>query len=266
MIVGVYCEKQSKDHPYISFSTCLNCARTCINKCPLTTPILKGIFSHIKEEKENITATTLSGCPRELALVRRKNIYIDPMREIWAFRGVLSHQIVNFNQDTEGVITEKRFHGNIGGIEFSGQPDEYVIEKKFLRDYKTCERVPTYNSPFTNHITQLNLYKYLLSFNGYEVEKVEVVYISMKEVKRLACSVKGDKWLNDYILPKLKVMKLVVDDPTFLPPKAEPRDENYWQCNGYCDTPQLCWNNFILEVQGGKLLKSFNKTEEGVVG
>ena len=182
MIVGFLCNNKK-----ISFDDCLNCADTPSSTCEFNKPLLRAMVEEIKEEKEKITATSILGCARRNYLYYVDDVYIKPEEMYWRFRGQMFHYILQ-NHKTEDVIKEQRFYVQLDDVLISGKIDAYIKSSKVLYDYKSTDKIPKYNKAYDNHGDQVNIYRWLLHHNGYEVNKMFILYMDMMNVKKIAVS------------------------------------------------------------------------------
>ena len=75
---------------------------------------------------------------------------------------------------TSSLITEERFYGKIGSYTISGKPDWYDTETKRVEDYKTTSVWKIVKNDYFDWEAQLNIYRWLLVTNGYEVEELQI--------------------------------------------------------------------------------------------
>lgn len=246
MIVGFVCEHSEER---VNFADCLACAEQVDHLCDFTPEILKGIFNGLRIPKENYTVTNLLSCPRKINLMRNWDYYIRPSNAYWAYRGQLAHKIAE-EATGDGVMVEKELRMTIRidgeDINISGIPDYFNPASGLLRDYKTCEKVPKYNKPYAEHSAQTNIYACLLRANGYTVNAAEIVYLSMKEPKRVPVKLVEEEACRKMIEVRLKVLL----DPN-LPPKLEPESKGIWECTGYCDVKHICEKLALNELTVG---------------
>ena len=150
--------------------------------------VLTGMHKQItKERPDAMTVTRLLSNPRHVKLEAANDYFAEPESNYATFRGSIVHQILEDNADGDS-ITEIRMSRTLDDVEISGQPDSVRLRetngRTLLRDWKTTNELPKYNSPYKNHIQQVNMYRWLLELDP-ENTDLEVVYISMDGIKIL---------------------------------------------------------------------------------
>lgn len=220
--------------------------------------VLLGMHKNlVKVRPPEITVTTLLHCARKVHLEREAEYYADPRRNYPAFRGTVIHAIVQNDAAPEAVV-EERYARDFEGTRISGGIDWHRLMKvkngkTLLRDFKSVNELPKYNSAYTSHRQQLNLYRWLLDLDPAETE-LEVVYISMDGVKIIPLSAGGetrtgrkkpnqvwtDDEVEDFIRERLRLLQFPIfnDDP--LPYRLVP-EEDLWMCAEYCEVRELCY-------------------------
>ncbi|MBI2842144.1 MAG: PD-(D/E)XK nuclease family protein [Armatimonadetes bacterium] len=236
MIRGFRCPKGKGD---LLFDECLECAASHENPCQFDYPILSAMQRNIREEA-GLSVSSLLNCLRKVALEARIDIYLDPSQLYYAFRGQLFHAVIAQAQ-SDGAICERRFERSVAGIVLSGHPDVIYPQHGKLVDYKSTKRIPKDDKPYANHALQVNLYRYL-AMPHYEVDRLEIVYFDMSEVKRVDVQVMGVRQVLGWLTPRLKNLKAALDGGK-LPERVTL--EGLWQCDGYCPFTGTCWPNGV---------------------
>lgn len=140
-----------------------------------------------KERPDGISVTQLLGCPRKVFLERTNDFYQHPMDNWPAARGTLVHALLEVASG-DGAEVEVRYEKEYNGVTISGQPDSVRAvgtgKRKLLRDWKSTNNLPKYDSAYSSHKLQVNLYRWLLGLDPRFTE-IEVVYISMDGVKAI---------------------------------------------------------------------------------
>lgn len=186
----------------VDFITCLRCQNEC-----LPVMLRAGIIKSHQYRGTGISATTITGCPRQTFLSRTQDYYANPLTLIYsAFRGSMVHQILEtisqgkfggknveldlaIDEVMHQFITEKRFYKNFPLtstklVEVSGQVDIYHRPTCILHDYKTMADKGIYylaKGIKEAHIIQTNFYRWLLP-KFLPVKKIIVHYITMSAV------------------------------------------------------------------------------------
>ena len=180
--------------------------------------------------------SSLLNCLRKVVLEVRKDVYLDPRELYYAFRGQLFHAVIAQAQ-ADGAICEESFERTVAGIILSGHPDVIYPEHRKLVDYKSTRRIPKDDIPYANHGIQVNLYRYLV-MPQYQIDKLEIVYFDMSNVKRVNVEVMDARKLMGWLVPRLKKLKIALEGGK-LPEKVD--SQGVWQCDGYCPFTKICW-------------------------
>ena len=109
-VIGFDCPHKGK----VDFDFCLRDAATHNQPCQFSYPILKGMVANESKERGGIHVTSLLNCLRKVVLDQRHDIYVQPERTYWTFRGQLAHSIVEKVQ-TEEAVVERQFRKEIKG-------------------------------------------------------------------------------------------------------------------------------------------------------
>lgn len=232
MIRGFRCPEGKGDLP---FQQCLECAATHENTCQFDYPILSCMYRNLRKG-DGITVSSLLNCLRRVVLQARQDVYLDPKNLYFAFRGQLFHTVISQAHDEEAVV-EQRFERTIAGITLSGHPDVIYPQKRKLVDYKSTKRIPKNDTPYASHGTQVNLYRYLAK-PQYKIDKLEIVYFDMSNVKRIKVPLMNTNSLMSWLVPRLKKLKRAFDGGE-LPERV--KSDGLWQCDGFCHFTEVCW-------------------------
>ena len=233
MIVGFRCQHKGN----VSFGECFSCAKSQRQPCHFSYPILFGMMRNGQEKVEGIRVTSLLNCLRKVVLERKHDFYVAPNELYWSFRGQLAHAIVE-NAQCDRAVVERRFHREIEGITITGKPDVIYPEQALIVDYKTTAMVPKLG-PYDHHVTQLNIYRWLVQ-DYFNVNHLEILYLDMKETKKLTAAIMPLKQVEEFIIPRAHELHAGLDGGD-LPQKAE--GAGLWQCWGYCPFSHHadCW-------------------------
>jgi hypothetical protein len=163
-IVGIVCPW---DNSYQDFDTCIHahdnfCERNCHAPVELL-HVLKG--NNHSRRGAGWSATTLTSCPRAVALLEVYDYY-EPLVSGWnKTRGEWWHQVLDSVEAPEGVIKEQRIYRyiDINGkpVRLTGKPDKVYTLQGVLLDGKSKEKLPKVLDP--NHEAQFNVYVYLVA-------------------------------------------------------------------------------------------------------
>lgn len=213
--------------------------------------ILAGMKEQVtKVRPDAVTVTSLLSNPRHVKLERANAYFADPKNNYATFRGSIVHNILEGLGD-EGSQIEERISRDFNGSPISGQPDTVRIRqtngRTLLRDWKTTKELPRYDNAYTNHMQQVNLYRWLLGLDPEQTD-LEVVYISMEGVKIAALkhggvSARGRKiteqhW-NDERVEKFIEERLALYNVEPILKYEDVPDTDLWMC-GYSPVENLC--------------------------
>lgn len=232
-VIGFDCPYKGK----VDFGFCLRDAATHNQPCQFAYPVLKGMVRNETKPRTGIHVTSLLGCLRKAILQQRHDLYVSPEQSYWPFRGQLAHAVVQLAQE-ESAVTERTFRRQVEGITIVGTPDVIYPDRRLLVDYKTTAMVPK-KGPYPQHAQQVNIYRWLVQ-QHYPVDRLEIVYLDMKGAGREAVNLTPLQEVEDFILPRARLLKRAMDGGT-LPPQVG--EEGRWQCWGYCPFSHHadCW-------------------------
>lgn len=180
------------DGKEVSFEDCLKCNDECFD-----IEIREAIFNQEERSREErgglgITASMITGCPREVYLKRKHEYSVNPKKMWWSLRGQLIHKILETDNRPDGslkAMSEERLSWDCDGIEISGKLDRYVLrfaQGGLLKDWKTIGdngmQYIIYKGAKEEHVWQSNIYARILIANNYPVNKIEIAYMSMMDV------------------------------------------------------------------------------------
>jgi len=193
-LVGFRCDVKG-EHP---FDECIN------EGCKCAPPfVLASIRENARTDYHKggiLTATTLTGCPRETFLTRTQPYYANPRSLYYSWRGTLIHSILE-QRDIPNWIAERVYRRKVNGVWLYGKIDGYDEKHKTLYDIKTIgDNGLTYvikNGCKEDHILQTNIYKWIGNGDDTEVctdeakdiwepakleiDRIVIVYFSMME-------------------------------------------------------------------------------------
>jgi hypothetical protein len=223
---------------------------------PYPYPLLKGIADSIQDRGEYISVTSILHCLRSEFLTRTEPYYVSVESMYPAFRGTLFHGLLEANPNPNGAVEQKTIRTH-KGIEIGGTFDSKLIfkdersKKIVLQDWKTTENLPKYDSPYSSHMAQINLYRWLLGLDPDEVV-MEVHYFSMKGHKMCRLknggtskngrAITNQHWSDEQVERFLddRLVKLKASFVTRIPmPYDMVPEEDKWQCE-YCPVRTLC--------------------------
>lgn len=143
---------------------------------------------------DHITATSLTGCLRQLYLERTIDYSASIMSRWFTLRGELIHRLVELpDHDEPGdmAFSERRFTAELDGIPISGRIDRYklrFLKHGMLKDFKSIGdnglQFIIYEGAKKEHCDQVNIYKWLMEKNGFPVNYIQICYLSLMAVVR----------------------------------------------------------------------------------
>ena len=224
MIKGFKCPIDNKPK---EFQECLECALEGA-PCGIDYAVLKGMIEDLKKEKA-ISITSIISCLRKIVWYQTREIYVDPQSQYFLFRGQVFHRfLAEVIQDEAQVEIE--WKKELQGFMVIGHPDIYYPRTKWLKDYKTTISVP--KGIYPHHGLQINLYRMI----GPEVNRLSLVYLSMKGIKEVNVPLLDIKLLENYSLNRIELLKEFLLDGN-LPPATIFE----WECR-YCPFASECDN------------------------
>lgn len=150
---------------------------------------------HFQDEAhtgKNISTTATIGCLRNVFLERIYDYIAEPSSQWWSLRGDLIHKLVerpDYDDPYGKRMTEKRLELPVGDVVISGQLDnwrERFLKDAVLKDWKSIGdnglRYIIQGGPKWEHVWQTNIYRQMALHNGYKVDKIKIVYMSLMDV------------------------------------------------------------------------------------
>jgi hypothetical protein len=180
-----------------------------------TAQYLKG-----KHFDHHLSNTKLIGPAQKAELFKRHNkeMYVRPIKDLWAsFIGTCIHLILELEAKKDPnywvefrVGIDIRIDGKI--VHIHGMLDLYDKSRKMISDWKIT-RPTSLMYDKTEHIMQLNVLRYLMIRNGYEVNEIEDVYM-FPHLDNTKLSMEGYPQQNAVrvkvpILPEAEVKKYI---------------------------------------------------------
>lgn len=188
---------------------------------------LPDVFIQIASKQykgsENYSASMLNKAVRQIWLERRHRdeVEVDVIDTLWALMGSAVHSVLDKGQEKD-ALTEQYIKTEIAGKYFVGMADHY--KDGVISDYKFTTVWSYIYMKKSDHQLQLNAYKYLYESLGFEVKKLQIVFIFRDWNK--------NKVDNNY--PPAPVM--TVDIP-FMDNMEEIIKSKISLCEQYRDTP-----------------------------
>ena len=148
--------------------------------------VLNGMYQQAtKERPDALTVTSLLANPRHVKLEKANAYFAEPGHNYATFRGNIVHSIMEQYGGPDSIIEERVdrvFAGSDGDVTISGQPDTVQIRstngRTLVRDWKSTKELPRYDNAYSNHMAQVNLYRWVLGLDPEQTD-LEVVYVSM---------------------------------------------------------------------------------------
>ena len=215
--------------------------------CNYNYPLLKAM---VQQEDTRISATRLANCPRKMALKRRVNYTVDPESAWKMLRGSIFHKGLEYLEDSDAVREvelERSLVGTLGywwtGIPFigpvtiNGRLDLAYPDQGVIVDWKSTDRRPS--RPKDQHIAQLSIYTWLARSRGWEFHTGEIVYFTMKYVRRFTAELWSEADTESYIRERLPALLAAYDDGAPLAPAMGPNHPDFFMCSN-CEVAREC--------------------------
>jgi hypothetical protein len=223
---------------------------------PYTPQMLHRMFVH--QERDYISATMLSSCPREMALRNLIDYYVPPDYAYGADRGTGMHEFMEGLEDVyaasdepheEGAIIERTLEvglelpdGRV--ILLRSTPDKVLPKERLLIDYKSLEEVQV--RPKSSWIPQMSVYRWMLHQRGIEVDRCLIQQLSMKKPGRMAVELwpleKTERYLYDRVPRFAGIFDGSFDVDRLLPPQLDFKldSDTAWKCQSRGGKPAWC--------------------------
>ena len=211
-----------------------------------------AIYKAFEVERDRwVSVSTLLRCLRKAKWEHEEDYFLPQQIAYYFMRGTLIHGVLEAASVTDNIRTdtivfmEKDLSRPVPetNSKLIGRVDKY--ENRVLYDYKTMADQGIHriikDGPKEDHIWQVNMYKWLLEYNGFPVDDIVIIYVMMSNSAQTGSEFimtdrKGNKSLipiskipiytdgmiEDYIVPKFKYLEKYGEPP------AKPED---WYCN-----------------------------------
>ena len=182
-----------------------------------------------------LSVTALTGCVRQAFLKTTEPYYQRPDQQYWSYRGTLGHLLAERGAGPD-IVAERRFERELRlpsgrRVIITGKPDEIDPSRALLIDYKTTDRAPRQPSPL--HIAQLNVYRWLVA-PDYEIERLGIVYLTMKGVHKASVPLWPDGQAERFLLERAGALA-----DAYVGGEWPALTEDRWMCN-YCPVTTAC--------------------------
>lgn len=143
-----------------------------------------------KPENDYIRVTSLCDSPQILRLKKAhwEALEVDVSTKTWALISTAIHEILQAYSDAN-TLTEERLIIEVDGVKIGGRPDIFDHYGN-LQDWK-CVKTGKLFMGMDREIEQLNCYAYMLRQHGFEVNKIQDIFIFRDWMKPKA-DVKAD--------------------------------------------------------------------------
>jgi CRISPR/Cas system-associated exonuclease Cas4 (RecB family) len=157
----------------VTMDFCKNCALNAPAPCGWDYSLIKKAHAAV-QGREGVHVTDLVHCLR-----RAYYEEIQPVPErvsdvLYRIIGTATHSLLEAGED-DNLITELplEYKGVVGTV------DAYYPDTKTIVDYKTTRWLKKAYLPYGDHEMQVNIYRWLLKGNGYEVDRMFLHYIDL---------------------------------------------------------------------------------------
>jgi len=182
------------------------------NRLNLPEAIVKAVSTelHNKSDKE-LSATTLLKGIKEIILERRhwKELTDDAADRIWAVWGEAVHALLQTESKDE--FAECDLSKNIGDIVITGRIDNYNMEAGIITDYKTASVWKILVGDFEDWKMQGIIYSWLLSQNGFKIEKCRFIAI-LKDHSKSKAKYDSNYPQSPVFIYEFQVTKALLDE------------------------------------------------------
>lgn len=151
------------------------------NETGLPDPLVRAVTNdqYDRGARTDFSVTQLLGPPRIRVLRKRHGAQLveDVADHLYRLLGQSIHTILE-RAEIGDALTEERFYMEIDGLTISGQLDRAKVlftSEGLLQDYKLCSVWADDKKP--EWVQQLNLLKLLLSRNGHQVTRAQIIAI-----------------------------------------------------------------------------------------
>lgn len=265
--IGVKCPV---DGERIDDETCIACRTGCPRAqthCVYTFEMLKGMMSSKGREHAHVSATMLGGCQRQTWLQAREDWHLDPERSYAALRGTVGHAFMEAHPEP-GAIVEQRFELETPWGKLTGQIDKIHPGRKTITDFKTKpEDKRPLSKPQTDHIMQLNVYRYLVKHGwpqdpvkqgrkvlyrpgvpaNIEIDRLELVYWTFGWVKQLEVPILEKREVLAHIERGMRALSR--ETPPDLPEDLDPVGHGHRGpsvlCRDWCPVRTHCLRHLL---------------------
>ncbi len=148
------------------------------NKHNLPEPLAKALMFDDYDSEGDISVTGLIQPPRIRQLLLRHNdeIVRDVIDNFWTMLGKAMHKILEEYAGKEEVLEEQRLKIKVSGWTVTGKPDLWLASGKLI-DYKFTSIWVVIFGVKPEHEQQLNMYAYLYRYEGFDIDKLEILVL-----------------------------------------------------------------------------------------
>lgn len=192
------------------------------------------------------SVTSLLNPPTQVVLNRRHSHEVeqDVADMVWALTGSAFHQILEDGAKTPELsylVTEKKITMEMDGCTVSGILDLYDPKTNTISDYKTTSVWTGIKGDFEKYRNQLLIYAYMMTKQGFKVERIEAVLYYRdfsktkarfdKDYPKVQIQTVGWKvteaelkWAEDFLRDQLRTIQIFEDLPDDRLPACPPED------------------------------------------
>jgi len=145
------------------------------NKLKLPEGLVKAVSTERHNQTGCISATTLIQGLKQTILMDRHwdELEDDVSDRLWAIWGTAVHSLLE--QEGENEFTELDMSHTVGNLTITGRLDNYDMKKGIICDYKTASVYKVKFKDFSDWKKQGLIYAWLLSKNGFSVNKCRFI-------------------------------------------------------------------------------------------
>jgi hypothetical protein len=227
------------------------------NKMNLPEALVKAVTTKRHNDSGKLSTTTLLNGTKQIILTERHwdQLEDDVSDRFWAIFGTAVHALLE--HEGESDFTEESMSFDLNGITITGRIDNYNMKTATVTDYKTASVWKIKFGDFHDWYQQGMIYAWLLTKNGFDVNRCQFIAIlkdhSKTDAKRDASYPQGPLYIYEFAV----TVQGLVDVEAFL----EAKIAHYKQYRDLADddippcTPEERWakpTKYAVKKEGRK--------------
>jgi len=236
-LIGFACPNSEKK---LRFQSCFKCKDECM-PISLRRTIVNENMQNV-HKGDYLSATALLFCMRKTLLERRLDYFSTVKNQFYAVRGNIVHRMIG--RPSLNILKEQQFTRSVMGIPLHATIDEYHMKEKKLTDWKTVgDRGMSYiikGGPKPEHVQQVNIYKWVMA-PEYEVESINIVYMSFMEVVTVKAPIWEDSVIYAFMAGKVPTLHKAFTEGVL--PQGIKDSNKKWLCKFCGFVPECAYIN-----------------------